>query len=307
VTTPTILKLESFTNVAPLALRFHDTASGEFVRDGLSVSAFPAGKSESRTAAVSNRSGVWVLHRLSGLRALELGVGDESYWSNLGPKKDFVIEVNDEQRRFQPFHFTEALPIRGIYKWTSPVPTSPPSSLNSIPLYSSPTRSAAGGMAVIRADLWDKQSDVPAAWTVVEGYVDDELVVRGMADEAGKIALLFPYPAPRTFAVNSPPGPPVTSPPAASGPPLALQEWPVRLRALYAPDQTPPAKTATQDLRFTLSQAEATIWADADATQPLTEVSLLYGRETILRSTSTTSPPSSRSSVLFITPAVSPP
>jgi hypothetical protein len=83
------------------------------------------------------------------------------------------------------------------------------------------------------------------------------------------------------------------------------------LRALYSPDQSPPdpfeTKAATQDLRFTLSQAEAIIWADADGTQPLTEVSLLYGQEKILRSTSTTSPPSSRSSVLFITPAVSPP
>lgn len=306
MTTPTILKLESFIAVAPLALRFHDTASGDFVRDGLNVSAYPAGKSQSRTQAISNRTGVWVLHHVSSLRSLELGIGDENYWNNLGPKKDFVIEVNDTQRRFQPFHFTEALPIRGIYKWTSPLPASPPSSLNSIPLYSAPTRSASSGMAVIRADLWDKQNDVPAAWAVLEGYVDDELVVRGMADEAGKIALLFPYPAPRTFAVNSPPGPPVTSPPAASGPPMALQEWPVRLRALYAPDQV-LTKTATQDLRFTLSQAEAIIWADADGTQPLTEVSLLYGREKILRSTSTTSPPSSRSSVLFITPAVSPP
>lgn len=303
MTTPTILKLESFTTVAPLALRFHDTASGEFVRDGLNVSAYPGTKPDSRTQAVSNRTGVWVLHHVSSLRSRELGVGNENYWNNLGPKKDFVIEVHDEQRRFQPFHFTEALPVRGIYKWTSPLLTSPPSALNSIPLYSAPTRSAGGGLGVIRADLWDKQSDVPAAWAVLEGYVDDELVVRGMADEAGKIALLFPYPPPRTFAVNSPP---VTSPPAASGPPMALQEWPIRLRALYAPDQASPAK-ATQDLRFTLSQAEATIWADAEAIQPLTEVSLLYGRETILRSTSTTSPPSSRSSVLFITPAVSPP
>lgn len=306
MTTPTILKLESFTTVAPLALRFHDTASGDFVRDGLNVSAYPAGKSQSRTTAISNRTGVWVLHHVSSLRSLELGVGDENYWNNLGPKKDFVIEVSDAQRRFQPFHFTEALPVRGIYKWTSPLLTSPPSALSSIPLYSAPTRSASSGMGVIRADLWDKQNDVPAAWAVLEGYVDDELVVRGMADEAGKIALLFPYPPPRTFAVNSPPGPPVTSPPAVSGPPMALQEWPVRLRALYAPDQA-PTKTATQDLRFTLSQAEAIIWADADGTQPLTEVSLLYGRELILRSTSTTSPPSSRSSVLFITPAVSPP
>lgn len=311
--TPSIQKLEGFPTVTPLALRFHDTASGEFVRDGLIVDVYPPGKSASRREAIANRSGVYVLHHAAGLRALESGSGDQKYWNPPPPRKDFVIEVNDKQRRFQPFHFTEQLPVEGIYQWINPLSASPPASLSSIPLYSAPTRSAPGGMAVIRADLWDKQRDVPAAWAVLEGYVDNELIVRGMADEEGKVALIFPYPAPSAFAVNSPPLSPVSSPPAVSGPPLMAQEWPVRLRALYAPNHqplSPPVpfeKPSSPDLRFTLLQAEATIWADVAGTQPLAEVSLRYGREKILRSTSTTSPPSSRSSVLFITPAVSPP
>jgi len=312
--TPSIETLERSTMVAPLGLRFHDTASGEFIRDGLNVSVYPTNKSESRVQAIANRSGVYVLHHAPGLRTLESGVGDQNYWDNLPPRKDFVIEVSDEQQRFQPFRFTEQLPIRGIYQWVSPLSTSPPSSRSSIPLYSAPTRSVPGGMASIRADLWDKQRERPAPWAVLEGYLDDELVVRGIADNAGKVALIFPYPAPQSFALNSPPSAVVSSPPAPSGPPLAMQEWPLRLRAFYAPDgQTPSppvsfeTKPVSPDLRFTLSQPEATIWANADATQPLTEVSVRYGRETILRSTSTTSPPSSRSSVLFITAAVSPP
>jgi hypothetical protein len=312
--TPLVQKLEISTRVAPLGLRFHDTASGEFVRDGLNVSVYPPNKSESRVQAIANRTGVYVLHHATGLKALEVGMGDANYWNNLPPRKDFVIEVSDEQRRFQQFHFTAQLPVSGIYQWLSPLPTSPPSALNSVPLYSSPTRSAPGGMAVIRADLWDNRRDLPAQWVVLEGYIEDELIVRGIADEAGKVALIFPWPAPQRFAINSPPSPPVTSPPTVSGPPLMTQEWRVRLRALYAPTAqtlSPPVpietKPVSPDLRFTLSQPEATIWADEAATQPLAEVSLHYGREQVLRSTSTTSPPSLRSSVLFITAAVSPP
>lgn len=313
--TLSIQTLDRLTMVAPLGLRFHDAASGTFVGDGLNVRVYPLGKSVGSRQALANRTGVYVLHHATGLRAVENGAGDSTYWNNPPPRKDFVIEVIDEQRRFQPFHFTEKLPVEKIYEWIGPFAASPPSARTSIPLYSSPVRSVPAGMAAIRAELWDKSRDAPAAWAVVEGYLNDELVVRGVADEMGRIALLFPYPAPRTFTVSSPPASPVSSPPAATGPPLSDQVWPIRLRALYAPDRpasSPPdpfeMKPALPDLRFTLSQPEATIWADAAASQPLAEVSLHYGREEILRSTSATSPPSqSRLSVLFITPAVSPP
>lgn len=319
-----IKELDRLTRVAPLGLRFRDVASGALVGDGLNVRVYPLGRSTASVAAVANRKGVYVLHHAAGLRTLEGGRGDREFWDGLPPRKSFVIEVSDGERRFQPFHFTEQLPIEGIYQWIGAAPASPPLSPpsallaapTSIPLYSSPVRSVPAGMAVLRADLWDAFQDAPAAWAVVEGYLDDQLIVRGIADEQGRIALIFPYPAPRSFVVTSPPASPASSPPAATGPALTEQVWPISLRARYTSDRpvlSPPdpfeQKPELPDLRFTLSQPPATIWKDAAFTEPLLEVSLRYGRELVLKSeTITTSPPLPvRRSVLFISPAVSPP
>jgi hypothetical protein len=69
-----------------------------------------------------------------------------------------------------------------------------------------------------------------------------------------------------------------------------------------APEQELP------DLRAMLSQPEATLWADSELTMPLDTVSLRYGRELIVKSRPPLSmSPPTRQSVLFITPAVSPP
>ena len=316
---PQFIELDRVTIVAPLGLRFHDTISGSLVGAGLSVWAYPFGRPMARRRAVGNRGGVYVLHDASGLMNMEHGDGTGEYWDQLPPKKSFIIEVSDDARRFQPFQFTENLPIQGIYKWNGSMDASPPAPMSSIPLYSSPVRTAPAGMAVIRADLWDPTRDVrggPAAWAVMEVFEADKLVARGIADEEGRIALIFPYPSPRSFAPSSPPGSPLSSPPVASGPPLTEQVWPLRLRALYTPMRplsSPPdaseSNQALPDLRFTLSQPEANIWADAARTEPFLEVAIQYGHELILKSRpSPTSPPDgSRKSVLFITPAVSPP
>jgi hypothetical protein len=168
-------------------------------------------------------------------------------------------------------------------------------------------------MAVIRAELWDLAHNVAAAWAVLEGYLNNQLIARGVADEKGRIALIFPYPAPRPFVVGSPPGSPVASPPIATGPPLTEQVWPITIRALYElRPALPPLvgelglEPQLPDLDTTLSQREATLWADDLATQTLGEVSLQYGRELTLKSKRASSPPTFRS-VLFITPAGSPP
>src|SRR5213076_2147806 len=96
-----------------------------------------------------------------------------------------------------------------------------------------------------------------------------------IADEAGRIALIFPYPAPRSFAVNSPPTSPANSP-TTTGKRLTDEEWPIRLQASYTPFRpasSPPDPLATKpqlpDLKFTLAQPPATLWADAARTQPL--------------------------------------
>ena len=310
---------DRLTMVAPLGLRFHDTTNSAVVGDGLSVSAYPVGRPSAKRQAIANRKGVYVLPHGYGLRERENGDGSRAYWDHPDPpNKDFVIEVTDEQRRFQPFLFTVSLPVEGIFKWDVSL-DSPLSTRTTVPLFSAPARSIASGMAVIRADLWDTSLDAPAAWAVIEAFTAGKFLGRGVADDAGRIAVVFPYPTPLSFAPASPLGSPLGSPPVATSPPLTEQVWPLELRAFYTPDRplmSPPAFVEAAgpqlpDLRFTLSQPAATLWADADQTEIL-ETNLRFGRELILKSRpSPSSPPSplsqTRDSVLFITPAVSPP
>jgi hypothetical protein len=315
---PQIRKLERLTPVAPLGLRFCDFTSGALVGDGLDVQAYPCGNPTTKTSASANRKGIYVLHHAPGLLDLEHEAGDQNFWNKPPPTRDFVIEVNDIERRFQSFQFVTSLPAKGIFKWIG-VPDSPPAACEDIPLYSSPVRSVPAGMAVLRADLWDESRHAAASWAVLEGSLNGRIIARGIADEHGRIALIFPYPAPKAFAISSPPGSllgsPLGSPPVASGLPLTEQVWSIQLRALYTPNRpiaSPPnlfnTKSELPELRFTLSQPEATIWADADRTEPLLEASLHYGQELVLKSEAPPSPPSQlRQSVLFITPAGSPP
>jgi len=314
------ITVDRLTMVAPLGLRFHDATTGALVGDGLSVWAYPVGRPSAKRPAIANRKGVYVLHHGYGLREREQGDGTRFYWDHPDPpNKDFVIEVADEQRRFQPFQFTASLPAEGIFKWDVAL-DSPPNARTTVPLFSAPTRSVASGMAAIRADLWDTSLDAPAAWAVIEASSAGKFLGRGIADDAGRIALIFSYPTPLAFTPASPPGSPLGSPPGATSPPLTEQVWPLELRAFYTPDRpvgSPPdfiaeAGPSLPDLRFTLSQPAATLWADAELTEALPETNLRFGRELILKSRpSPSSPPSplsqTRESVLFITPAVSPP
>ena len=304
---------DRLTMVAPLGLRFHDATTGNLVGDGLSVWAYPVGKPSAKRPAIGNRKGVYVLHHGYGLREREQGDGSRVYWDNpVPPNKDFVVEVTDEQYRFLPFQFIANIPVEGIYEWDV-VLESPLSARSTIPLFSAPTRTVASGMAAIRADLWDTSIDGPAAWAMLEVFTGGKFLGRGVADEAGRIALIFPYPTPLSFAPASPPGSPPGSPPVATSPPLTEQIWSLELRAFYTPERpvlSPPDFSETgqslPDLRFTLTQPAATMWADAEQTEILQETNLRFGRELILKSRPAPASPLSqtRDSVLFITPAV---
>jgi hypothetical protein len=302
--------LDRLTIVAPLGLRFHDAATGETVGDGLNVRAYPADLPNATRSLFPNRRGIYVLHDAPGLRNLQNGTGDDEYWNNLPPKKDFVIEVSDDQGRFVGFKFTAALPARGIYEWSELSPASPPSATRSIPLFSSPARTAPAGMAIVRADLWDPtrgSQGAPAAFAVLELHDNDRLVTRGLADQEGRVGLMFPYPAPKAFPPSSPPASPIGSPPAANGPALTDQFWPFRVRALYGIQSPPPAPAtdSAPDLRTALSQPAATLWANEERTDELLEVAVPFGQPLILKSRPPSmSPPLKGGSMLFITPAV---
>lgn len=306
-----LIELDRLTTVAPLGLQFHDAATGTIVGDGLNVWAFPAGRPAVRRPLVVNRAGVYVLHHAEGFIDVEHGAGDQNYWQSLPSPRQFVVEVSDETSRFQDFQLTVDLPTKGVYKWNGGN-GSPLSPMTSIPLYSSPARAVSGGMAVVRAELHDpfRAGDFGnAAGAVLELYDGDVLVARGFADDEGRIALMFPYPSPRSFPPGSPPGSPLSSPPVATGPALTDQVWILKVRGFYSSPLNQSIEKSLPDLKATLAQPEAQLWADADRTETLSEVALQFGRESILKSRSPSASPIDEhwESVLFITPAASPP
>jgi hypothetical protein len=163
-----------------------------------------------------------------------------------------------------------------------------------MPLFSAPTRIVPGGMAVLRATLWNASANAPASWARLEARSGGLPTVRGMADAAGRVALVFPYPEPaptveaqgKTQAVS----------------PFTRQDWPINLFAWYTPSQTVPR---LPDLASVMKQARANIWADLARTNQLTQVTLRAGQELLLRSYDATNGPLNQTplSVLLITPA----
>lgn len=304
-----IPNIEKLSLVAPLGLCFHDAATGERVFDGLSVSVYSAAGAVriKRIAAVPNRSGVYVLHSAEGLGEFTRGAGDLEFWQKNPPQKPFIVEVFDNEQRFQPFRFALELPVKGIYRWENTPTVSPNKNLSSIPLYSAPTRRSLGGMSVIRAELRESEK-IPASFAVLEARFDGNLIARGIADRDGRIALMFP--------ALSPPNNPLTSPPNATRVVLADQNWVLDLTLKYEPrifQTSPPPSPAAEaqvlpDLRLALAQQSGTLWADAEKTESFTTAVLRVGRELILRSRaapilSPNPAETAFSSYLFVSPA----
>ncbi|HEY3301942.1 MAG TPA: hypothetical protein VGL70_00250 [Candidatus Binatia bacterium] len=286
--------LERISLVAPLGVRFWDGVSGHAVSEGLTVRAHPKGNPARSIFGFPNRSGTYVLTHVPGLSDIEQCAGDKDFWENPPPKlRPFVVEVTDNEGRFQPFAFTANLPVRGLFAWEERPMGSPLAPVaRGVPLFSAPARSAPGGMAVIRADLWDLRADQPAPWALLEARMAGQPPVRGLADRQGRVALIFPYPEPLHSSVTSPPG----SPPGSERRPLFEQTWPIQLHAFYSPGRPSPR---IPQLDHVLNQAPATVVSSPSPPIPLTEVSLQFGKELIVKSQS--------KSALLIIPAGSPP
>jgi hypothetical protein len=168
-------------------------------------------------------------------------------------------------------------------------------------------------MAAMRAHLVEWQPGTspvgkPAAWALVEAHLKNRLLARGIADDQGRIALIFPYPEPASPLFGSPPDF-LASPPAGTRIPLGEQEWSVELEAAYTRHSAEDSISGDRipELSEILSQPPATLWADSQAGQPLDPVKLKFGRELVVRSTDFTRSPPEGAPVLFITPAASPP
>ena len=327
-------RLERLTLNAPLGVRFWDTALGTYVRGRLRVSVYPEGDPLRATEAVANRSGTYVLHHAAGLGDFEMGLLGTEFTETIPARSPFIVEVRDFEGRFLPVAFEAELPFKGLFRRSfaaSASPLEPPDDF-SIPLYSSISRSAPSGLAFLRAELYETaaaESDEgalmkPAAWAVLEAYATGAgagLLGRGIADEEGRVMLVFAYPPPRSSgssSAGSAPGP------FTAGLPFLDQQWPIELRAYYdgqgdvlSPPSpaSPLASTGARGrglpyLSRLLDQSPAALFLDQAQTEPLTQVTLMYGPRVY-------APPAGSAadsplneiplSILFITPAGSPP
>jgi len=281
----------------PLGVRFLDSATNAIVGDDLLIEAYPAANQERRVAAVPNRSGVWAFHGLPGLREFEYGKNDDKRWIPEPPKRPFVIEITDAQSRFLPSQFALEAPARVLSagdEFTSPLSLS----LRTVKLFSSPARPVPGGLAVVRAQIFEDGSDTPAAWALVElsaSVLNRTVTAQGIADSKGRLALIFPYPEPPNVGPGSPIG---------SGPQLlSRQSWTLTFRAWHTFD---PESGGFVDLDRVLGQigrAPDNLWDDDSPLIPFTGADLFFGRELVVP---VRLPGDLRPRKLFITPAGSP-
>lgn len=270
---PPLRPLETILIVTPLGIRFWDAAHDTAVGPGLVVRARPeAGPGEARTA-VPTRSGVYAFFGLPRLRAAEYPPADRPASPPITER--FIVDVADLERRFVSVAFRVDVPFAGIYPIG--LGASPPAGgAPGFYLFSAATRPATAGLAVVRAALAEAATGAPAAHAVVELTLPDGRRVFGVADAAGQVALMFPYPRFAT-ALSSPP----RSAQAAREPP----EWPVTARVRYAPaDQVVVLPSLPPDLASLFAQAAAAVWASASG-PPDSELtaSLVFGRELVLR------------------------
>jgi hypothetical protein len=211
---------ERLTRNAALGLRFWDAAESTSAVDGLLVEVFPRSNPRARCRAFPNRSGVYVAHAIQGLRDYEFGL-DDPLAESPPRTAPYRVEVRDPSGRFLPFAFDADLPARGLFTsiapWLSPSravtlltePGSPPGpAIEGIPLFSAPARPVPDPLGVVYAQLMEEASPSsrrPAAWCLLGVTVDGARRGLGLADEVGRVAVIFPYPEPPRRSFASPP------------------------------------------------------------------------------------------------------
>ncbi len=200
------MSTNAFTRVAPFGLRFWDDALSQVVTETLRVRAlpYPLTRLDLVVTGVRGASGGYGFHHLPGLETTERGEVDLA----LGTMHPRVL-VDDPRGDFLPVAFTCAAPQVGFaapdgaaYTPRALVPVSAGAPTHAAPLFSSPTRAAAGG-AQVQGELRYTGTGAPASWALVELRDGSTLVARALADAAGRFSALFPYP-PLTGGLTDP-------------------------------------------------------------------------------------------------------
>lgn len=292
------MSIERTTIRTPLGLRFRDAATERPVREGITVRVWPADGQGGPARGVRTRSGAWAIHGLAHLR------GYERAGSVPGSKRTYIVDVRDERDRFVPEQMRVRLPpeagetVRGIY---SIVETSEDAERASdgggrpdpaCYLFPSVAREPSAGLAAVRADLRTPAGD-PAAHAVLEVRHEEE-VWYGLADEDGRVAVLFPYPAVELASVptwngdgESGANANSSSGAGGSGRAMATRAWDLSVRVRYGPaDHERLPRSRRPLLTSLLGQSEGEMEVDTQRGFVQTiQATLSYGRSLTLRST----------------------
>jgi hypothetical protein len=244
--------LERTTHRTPLGLQVWDIATATHLIEGLEIQ-ITSGTRAIGTRAFANRSGVYCAFNISGLQQqFELNENDTDAWKT--QRRPYQIEVRDPAGRFLPFVFDADLPIRDLMIWLTsrtllpqpfifPTDQSSKPMIQRIPLFSSVSRSVPDTLAVVRAELREINTNRPAAWSLLKVSIDTTVLGIGLADQKGRVAILFPYPKRSSPVLPS-------TPPATNA-----FRWDIELTAYYTPWQT--AIPDAPDLAYLVKQFDS--------------------------------------------------
>jgi hypothetical protein len=212
-----LLDLERLARNAALGVRFWDVATGTLAIDGLQVEVFHRANPRVRTVAKPGPSGIYVAHRLPGLRDFEFrdAVLPQDLWP--AATRPYRIEVSDAEGRYLPIAFDADLPARGPFTWLAPwlsppqpvtfpdAPGSPPQlMMDRVPLFSAPSRAPPEPLAAVYAQMLEQGTAREFAWGLLGVTIDGVSRGVGLADDHGRVAVFFPYPEPPRISLSSP-------------------------------------------------------------------------------------------------------
>src|SRR5262245_12424547 len=185
--------IETLVRRTPLGLRCVDVATNAPAPAGLRITAMPLEGAGKPVAAFTTLSGVYALQGLPGLRDFEFGGKEEILLSPPASPpagREFVILIEDPQRRYLPFAMRLLLPRANVLQTM---------------LFPAPGRTPAPGLMALRGSLKDAATQLangsagPAAFAHIRARYEtpgDVVEYPGLADERGQYVLFLPFPNP---------------------------------------------------------------------------------------------------------------
>jgi hypothetical protein len=230
-------------------VRLYDVATGVPISDGLEINLANRSAGHSQRA-IGHSNGIWSAGGLPGLHGYEAGPADDIP-ARRAARRPFRITIVDLAGRFLPAFFDADIPTDDLF--AAPGTSSPPFPMpfigpgaptGGVPLFSAPHRPVPGTLAVLRAELREAGTERPAAWALLAATIDGTLRGIGLADQLGRVVVLFPYPEPARRALASPPS-------------ITVFRWAVELTAFYMPRPSGTPALDVPDLAAVLAQFSA--------------------------------------------------